>query len=103
MNAADTLLTAGFTDLLATAGDSVTFRAVTVSAVIDWTPFADKPSIDVPEFSTRASSRIEIPSASVSPAPKVGEVIQSAGPVYHRIQAVNFNGYAYACDCEVTP
>lgn len=103
MNAADTALAKGFTVLLATAGDPVTFRNATVSAVVNWTPLPDVPFGDAPDFSTRSVSRIEIPFAAVSPAPRAGEVITTEGPKYHRIQRVTFNGSAYQCDCEVTP
>lgn len=102
MNAADTALSEGFTTLLATAGDSVTFRGSSVSAVVNRVPFAEIQAKDVPDFGTMATSRFEIPVGAVSPAPKVGEII-TEGASYHRIQRVTMTGLAYLIDCEVTP
>jgi hypothetical protein len=102
MNAADTALSQGLTALLETAGDSVTFRGLSVSVVVNRVPFEEQPFRDNPDFSTAATSRIEIPVGSVSPAPKAGEII-TEGTTYHRIQRVVLTGLAYLCDCEVTP
>ena len=104
MNAADMALTAGFNDLLATAGDSVTFRGSAVSAVVNWTPQHKAGKEMVPSFSEKQESEIEIPIGSVSPAPRVGEYITTTNPVgtsKHRIEFVAINGFAYVLKCEV--
>jgi hypothetical protein len=102
MNNADTALAVGFDGLLAEAGDTITLRGGSVSAVIDWMPFEEKGANGIPDFDRQATSRIEIKSVSVSPAPGVGEIITTGGNVYHRIQKVRFNGAAWVLDCEVT-
>lgn len=102
MNAADTALTSGFDDLISFAGDTVTFRGVSVSAVIDWLPFAEKPENNLPDFDDRATSRFEIKRGAIASQPLVGEIVTTDGPIYHRIQKVTFNGYAWVLDCEVT-
>lgn len=103
MNNADTALVSGFDALLAEAGDTITFRNGSVSAVIDWMPSDERPpGRDLPDFDTQATSRFEIKQGAVSPAPKVGEIVTTDGPVYHRIQEVRFNGSAWVLDCEVT-
>lgn len=101
MNAADTALATGFTTLLATAGDTVTFRGASVSAVVNWVPFDEKPFPDSPDFDREATSRVEFVDGAVSPAPRVGEIM-TQGTKYHRIQSVRFNGLAWLMDCEVT-
>lgn len=101
MSAADTALSQGFTELLAQAGDTVTFRGASVSAVVNWVPFQETPFSNSPDFDREATSRIEIVDGVVTPAPKVGEII-TQGTKYHRIQAVRFNGLAWQLDCEVT-
>lgn len=104
MNAADMALTAGFTELLATAGDFVTFRGLAVSAVVNWTPQDSKGKEIIPSFSAEQQSEIEIPMGSLASAPKVGEYITTTNPVgssRHRIESVRINGFAYVCKCEV--
>lgn len=104
MNAADMALTQGFTDLLATAGDLVTFRGSAVSAVVNWTPQNRDGKEQIPSFSMEQKSEIEIPMGSVASAPKVGEYIATSNPVgtsKHRIESVRVNGFAYVCHCEV--
>ena len=103
MNLADTAIAEGNAVLLDTAGDTVIFRGVSVSAVIDWMPKADSPNGQFPNFSTQATSRIELTGNAFGAVPKAGETIQSDGPRYHRIQSVRWNGYAWLCDCEVVP
>ena len=101
MSAADTALSLGFTELLAQAGDTVTFRGQPVSAVVNWVPFVETPFSNSPDFDREATSRVEIVDGLVTPAPKVGEII-TQGTKYHRIQSVRFNGLAWLLDCEVT-
>jgi hypothetical protein len=101
MNAADTALATGFTTLLATAGDTVTFRGASVSAVVNWVPFDEKPFPDSPDFDRESTSRVEFVDGAVSPSPRVGEII-TQGTKYPRIQSVRFNGLAWLMDCEVT-
>jgi hypothetical protein len=101
MNAADTALANGFTALLATAGDTVTFRGASVPAVINWVPFDEKAFPNNPDFDRESTSRVEFVDGAVSPDPKVGEVI-TQGTKYHRIQSVRYNGLAWLMDCEVT-
>jgi hypothetical protein len=102
MNIADTALAQGFDGLLAIAGDTVTFRGVSVSAVIDWTPFEEKPpGSNLPDFDEQSTSRIEIKTSAVASTPIVGEIITTTGPVYHRIAKVKFNGSAWILECEV--
>lgn len=104
MNAADIALTAGFTELLATAGDSVTFRGAAVSAVVNWTPQYNAGKETVPSFSAEQQSEIEIPMGSLATAPKVGEYITTTNPVgtsRHRIESIKINGFSYVLKCEV--
>lgn len=104
MNAADMALTQGFTDLLATAGDLVTFRGSAVSAVVNWTPQNREGKEPIPSFSAEQKSEIEIPMEYLATGPKVGEYIITTNPVgtsKHRIEAVRINGYAYVLSCEV--
>jgi hypothetical protein len=101
MNAADTALAYGFTTLLTTAGDAVTFRGASVSAVINWVPFDEKAFPNSPDFDRESTSRVEFVDGAVAPDPKVGEVI-TQGTKYHRIQSVRYNGLAWIMDCEVT-
>ena len=105
MNAADTAIAAGFSELLAAAGDSVTLRGVSVSAVVDWLPMSPgNPNGQFPDFDRKAISRVEIPDGALTVAPKVGEVILTSGTYgsrRHRIKAVIWNGYAWLCECEV--
>ena len=74
MHAAATALATGFTTLLATAGDTVTFRGASVSAVVNWVPFDEKPFPDSPDFDREATSRVEFVDGAVSPVPRVGEI-----------------------------
>lgn len=101
MNAADRALAKGFSTLQATAGDVVIFRGQTLSAVVNWTPFEDKPMVPgVPDFNPRESSRFQFPMLAVRTAPKAGEYIKT-GSVQHRIQSVSSNGSEWILDCEV--
>lgn len=102
MNAADTVLARGFSALLETSGDVLTFRGSAVSAVVNWVPFEDKTFADTPDFSVKSTSRIEVKQSSVSSSPKVGETFTTPDGRFHRVQSVVFNGYAWLCDCEVT-
>lgn len=101
-NAADTALAAGFTTLRSIAGDVVTFRGATVSAVVNWTPGAEAPpGPGLPDLDRRAKSRIEFVAGAVSPDPRVGEIV-TIGTTYHRIAIATFTGLGWQLDCEVT-
>lgn len=102
MNAADRALAKGFSTLTAVAGDVVTFRGLSLSAVVDWRPMDEKaPDNGLPDFTSRETSRIQFPMASVSSAPQAGEIMRT-GRVNHRIQKVVGNGSEWVCDCEVS-
>lgn len=103
MNAADTALTAGFTELLATAGDSVTFRGLPVSAVVLWISGPDNQAGQFPAFDPDATASIEVRLSALKTPPKVGESFVTEGPRYHRIKTVRFTGYSWRCDCETIP
>lgn len=102
MNTADTELDAAFTELLGIAGDSVTFRGSTVSAVIDRTRYQEPQDKRFPDLATRAASRVEIQKSAVATAPKAGEVFIE-GSTRHRIQRVTDTGTTYQAECEVAP
>lgn len=102
MNAADTALAQGQAVLLANAGDTVTFRGLSVSAVVNLTAYPDKGERGIPDLSVRQTSRIEIPVGAVASEPKASEIITTTGPRYHRIEVVTFTGLGWLCDCEVS-
>lgn len=102
MNLADSALAEGFTSLLATAGEEVTFRAGTVLALVNRTAYADaKREQNLPDFDANAISRIEIALADVTGRPKAGETITDSREVTHRIKRVTHTGLAWSLDCEV--
>lgn len=103
MNAADTALSTGFSELLATAGDPVTLRGVPVSAVVLWVSGPDNQTGQYPAFDPDATASIEVPISALKVAPKVGETFTTAGPRYHRIKTVRFTGYGWRCECETIP
>lgn len=104
MNAADTILNAGLTELLATAGDSVTFRGAAVSAVVQWIGGPDAKSGNIPAFDMEATASIEVPFSALNVPPKVGEIFTTTNPTrYHRIKSVRFTGLSWRCECETTP
>jgi hypothetical protein len=99
---ADAALQEGFISLLATAGEEVTFRALTFTALIDRVAYQDqKREKSLPDFDAHAISRIEIPLEDVTGRPKTGEIITDSREVNHRIVRVSHTGLAWACDCEV--
>lgn len=102
MNDADTVLASGFDELLAIAGDSVTFRGQTVSAIINREPVDHAMDPEAPNFETIATARLEIPKTAVAQTPRVGELI-TEGTIVHRIARVKDIGLAWSIDCESTP
>jgi hypothetical protein len=102
MSAADTELDAAFTEFLGTAGDSVTFRGLSVSAVVSRTEYTAPKDKRFPDLSARTPSRIEFLKSAVASAPKAGEVI-SEGSSRHRIARVTDAGGTWQLDCEVSP
>lgn len=104
MNAADTMLAAGFNGLLAVAGETLTFGAQSVSAVVNRTPGVDSPRAPgVPDFSMRNASRIEIQTNQLGERPKAGWVFVDGSGAKHRVKEVIFSGDSWICECEVTP
>lgn len=101
MSAADTELDAAFTELLGIAGDSVTLRGSTVSAVVSRTDYREPNDKRFPDLATRSASRVEVLKSSFPSAPKAGEVIVQ-GSVRHRIQKVVDAGGTWQIDCEVS-
>lgn len=106
-NAADTALAAGFTELLANAGDSVTFRGATVSAVIDFAGTSlTPPNNGIPNLDDEERMVVEIPVSAVASIPLVSEVLSVVreGITWSaRIQTVRFIGQSYRLTCEVKP
>ncbi len=102
MNLADSALQEGLTDLLATAGESVTFRAGEVAALVNRTAYQDgKRERNLPDFDANAISRIEIAVEDVASRPKVGEIITDSRSINHRVKRVTHTGLAWSLDCEV--
>jgi len=102
VNLADSALQEGLTDLLASAGESVTFRAGSVTVIVNRTAFQDaKRENNLPDFDANAISRIEIAVDEVASRPKVGEVITDSRSIAHRIKRVTHTGQTWALDCEV--
>lgn len=106
-NAADIALDAGFTELLANAGDSVTFRGVSVSAALDWVGQPNTTTTPgIPDLDQEIRVVIEFPAAQVTVQPKRGEIVTIvAGGItwYARITVVRFIGQGWRCDCEAKP
>lgn len=102
MSLADDALKEGFTSLLATAGEEVTFRTGAVTALVDRTAYTDpKREKQLPDFDANAISRIEFAIEDITGRPKTGEIITDSREINHRIKRVTHTGLAWACDCEV--
>ena len=87
-SAAATLLSAGFTALLATNGETLTLTradgsTVSLTALVQW---ADAEGELVPNFEEEGGSVIKLFSNAVSPPAKVGEHFTDENGVLHRIQ-----------------
>lgn len=106
-NLADTALDAGFAELLANAGDSVTFRGLAVSAVVDFAGTTLTPQLaGMPNLDDEQRMAVEIPAESVASIPLVGEivtVVRKGVTWYGRVQRVTFLGQSYRLTCEVKP
>ena len=106
-NAADMALDAGFSELLANAGDSVTFRGATVSAVVNFAGVSQTPPLNgIPNLDDEQRMHVEIPVESVASIPLVGEiltVVLKGVTWYGRTQNVRFMGQSYLLTCEVKP
>lgn len=100
MSAASAALNAGFDALLSAAGESVTFRGGTLTALIDREPF--RSVIKTPDFNPRDQSVIEIQAEDVDSIPVRGEVFEDEEGLNHRIQIVSRRGGTYRCECKVT-
>lgn len=101
MSAADTELDAAFAELLGTAGDPVTFRGSTVSAVVSRLEYREPTDKRFPDLNTRNASRIEVLKTAVASAPKAGEII-TQGTTRHRIARVTDAGGTWQIECEVS-
>lgn len=106
-NAADMALDSGFAELLATAGDSVTFRGATVSAVVNFAGVSlTPPNNGIPNLDDEQRMQVEIPVESVASTPLVGEIVTvvlKGITWYGRTQQVRFLGQSYLLTCEVKP
>ena len=100
MSAASAALNAGIDALLSAAGESVTFRDATITALIDREPF--RRTIRTPDFNARDISVVELRSEDVDSIPEAGETFEDEEGLRHRIQFVSRRGGTYRCECKVT-
>lgn len=100
MSAASAALSAGFDALLSAAGESVTFRGETITALIDLEPF--RRAIKTPDFNARDLSVVEIQAEAVDSIPEAGEIFEDEEGLKHRIQFVSRRGGTYRCECKVS-
>jgi hypothetical protein len=92
----------GLAALLENSGESVVYRGVSVTVLVD----RDLP-LDIlsrMEFDRHARDMSEVwfPASSLTHEPKVGESMQDQFERHHRIRAVRRNGMVYKCSCEVS-
>lgn len=100
MSAASDSLDAGFDVILGTNGESVTFRGVAVTVLVDRTPW-DR-VVKTPDFNARGQSRIEVRIDALDGAPQVGEEFLDGNSMAHRVQDVpGLRGAWYVCECRV--
>lgn len=88
-----------FAQLLRIRGENVTFRGVTVRALIDRTPKAGNPPGNI-EVTTQRGSVVQLP-LTVS-APEQGDVITDGHSIKHRVLYARHIGHCWNCECEGT-
>lgn len=96
-----TALASGFACLQTESGEALTFRAGSVTGVVDRTP--ERPENERPDFTAKSLSVVELVAGVVAPAPAVGEKFIDANGQTHRIlTAPRRLGDVWRMTCEVS-
>lgn len=99
-NAAD-VLTSGFTALLESNGEAVTFRSASVTAIINRN--VNEPQRpNQPNFNARLMTEVELLKSAVATIPVAGEIFVDEDNYSHRIQQVASRGICWICQCSVS-
>lgn len=101
----DTLREDGDALLLSLSGAAVTFRSVSVNAVISWLT-EELAAKRYPQFTERVESTImlldsTLTAANLTTHPSSGEIITDENGDYHRIIFAKHDGAGWLCACEV--
>ena len=91
----------GIDSLFDAGGESITFRGVTESAVINRPTDLAKARPGMADRNVRDTSEAEIRIADLSSAPKVGEHFTDGNALRHRIETVHRIGLVYRMTCKV--
>jgi hypothetical protein len=102
MSQGATALSEGFSALLDTNGETLTFRSAELRAVVNRDPFDKRPQGNVPDFKPHDNSAVEFLSAAVGAPPAAGEHFVDEFGHKHRIQSVKRLGNVTRCNCEVS-
>jgi hypothetical protein len=101
MSLATDVLTSGFTALLESNGEAVTFRGVSVTAIVKRDE--DKPQRqNQPNFKPKLEWRIEVRESAIGSPPLVGESFTTENGYGCRIkEEPQFDGMHWVCVCAV--
>lgn len=94
-------LAEGFAVLLATAGEPLTFRGASVTAVVNRSP-RSTPIPNAVNFKPHDASEISHWADDTDPIPKAGERYTDAAGLQHRVQSVQRLGDRISCTCHVS-
>lgn len=93
--------TEGFSARLAHAGEALTFRSGSVTALVNRNPIDKKDDPRRLDLNPRDTSEIELFADAVTPVPGSGESFLDEFGHYHRIQKVKRLGVTVHCYCDV--
>lgn len=99
MNPAATIRLAGFNALLASNGETLTFRGGPLQAIVNRRPERRDPQ-RTPDFQDRAATTIEFLSSAISGPPITGETLMDSDNVSHRIDKIpRRSDFTWRIDC----
>ena len=100
MSQATDVLTSGFTALLESNGEAVTFRSASVTVIVNRN--VNEPQRpQQPNFSARLATEVELLKSAVESIPLAGEAFLDSDGYSHRIQMVASRGICWICQCSV--
>ena len=93
-------LQAGFSALLGSNGEPLTFRDVAIDGVVNRDPFSK--TIRTPDFDPKDNATIRIKSADVATVPRAGEEFVDYYGIAHRVEKVKRLCDFVDCECRTS-
>jgi|ERR1051325_1335800 hypothetical protein len=101
MSIASEALAEGFTALLESNGEGVTFRTLPVTVLINRF-FPDEERGVKPNLVARRASEVEVRFIDIASIPRAGEVFEDSQGLFHRVTTTEERQETWLCKCEVS-